>query len=334
MAAILVLGGGIAGCAAALRLAEHGLSVILLEKAAELGGKVKGYGCKSAGRCQNCGVCLGGRVFPAALSHPGIRVITGAHLRDLSREEGRLNARGVSPEGVFTLSDLSAVIVAVGFEPAGLGDTAGQSGAVIPGHMLEAWLAERTGDALPGGVPASVAFVQCWGSRNRRDGASYCSRVCCGYALRAAGALRHLRPDLAVTFFYMDLQCVAGVGQSEALGREYELICCRPAGVEEDGSVRFEEPATGRLVRRSFDLVVCAEGVRPPEDAPLLAELCTLGFDPWGFLRPVRDGSATGVYLAGCASGPKSIAETYADAISCADRVLRDVGRSKEGMPE
>ena len=52
-----------------------------------------------------------------------------------------------------------------------------------------------------GAEPGRVAFVQCVGSRDKVLGRDYCSRVCCGYALRMARLMKHRRPDTAVSFF-------------------------------------------------------------------------------------------------------------------------------------
>lgn len=43
MADVVVVGGGLAGCAAALALAEHGAAVTLIEKRAELGGRAASF---------------------------------------------------------------------------------------------------------------------------------------------------------------------------------------------------------------------------------------------------------------------------------------------------
>jgi len=58
------------------------------------------------------------------------------------------------------------------------------------------------------GRPAKrIAWIQCVGSRNRRQGRDYCSSICCMFALKEA-VLAHEKggPDVETTIFYMDMR--------------------------------------------------------------------------------------------------------------------------------
>ena len=64
-----------------------------------------------------------------------------------------------------------------------------------------------------GNQPESVAFIQCVGSRDESLGHLWCSRACCGYALRLAGLIKEMLPQCGISFFYMDLPALrAGLG--------------------------------------------------------------------------------------------------------------------------
>ena len=54
--------------------------------------------------------------------------------------------------------------------------------------------------------PERLAFIQCVGSRDLTLDHLFCSRVCCGYALRMGKAIRHRWPEVEPYVFYMDLQ--------------------------------------------------------------------------------------------------------------------------------
>lgn len=328
MSHILVLGGGIAGCAAALELARRGCGVTLLEKEDEIGGKVRAYGCKAAQSCQNCGVCLSGGLWDAVLKHPGIRVITGAHLVDITGTAGCFRAVAEGPRGRVVLEGISRVLAAVGFEAAGERSLANlelpSREGVITGTQLERLLSRRASGNLLPGAPRSVAFLSCFGSRDVKEKALYCSRVCCVYAARAARALKHACPDIEITFFYMDLQRVENGPDYEEMARQgFAYLRTRPVQIEggRPAAVRYEDPATGGVRRQEFDLVVLAEGIHPPADAEQLSELLGLDLDARGFLACVQDSARTGVYLAGCAGGPKRIEEVYAEALAVAGRI-------------
>jgi len=333
MAHILVVGGGLSGCAAALELADRGQDVTILEKDGRIGGKVRDFGCKASEKCNHCGVCLAAGLWEKALRHDRIRVLTRARLIDVSGGPGDFTAVYDHPAGRAALSGISAVVVAIGYEAAAQkspGSLERSGGNVITGLELEKLLAGRCGaGALPAGC-ASVAFLQCIGSRDVKEKALYCSRVCCGYATRAAKALKFYDPKLSIVIFYMDLQAVEP-GYYEGLERQgVEFVRCRPIRIRpgERAAVVYEHPETGALTAREFDLIVLSEGIHPAADAEQVAEFLPLGLDERGFLRSLRPEALTKVYLAGCAGGPKRIEEAYGDAVATAARVAEDLGRS------
>ena len=55
---ILILGGGVAGMAAARSLDHQDLSVHLVEEQEQLGGKAALWSCMATDTCKNCGACL------------------------------------------------------------------------------------------------------------------------------------------------------------------------------------------------------------------------------------------------------------------------------------
>ena len=61
--------------------------------------------------------------------------------------------------------------------------------------------------------PDSVAYVQCAGSRDKSMGVSYCSRVCCMYAIKQAMLLSGALPLADIAIYYLDIR---------AFGKGYE----------------------------------------------------------------------------------------------------------------
>ena len=55
---VLIVGGGITGVSAAIRLSTAGLRVHLIERQDHLGGRALEFGCKATDICQKCNVCL------------------------------------------------------------------------------------------------------------------------------------------------------------------------------------------------------------------------------------------------------------------------------------
>ncbi|MEK7879130.1 MAG: hypothetical protein AAB285_04660, partial [candidate division NC10 bacterium] len=172
----------------------------------------------------------------------------------------------------------------------------------------------------------------CVGSRDRRF-FRYCSRFCCMYSVKHAFQLiDHGIKD--VTVLYMDLRAY-GKGFDGFLKRTLtegaKFIRGRPAFVRPDGGqrrVRFEYTEAGRLRDEAFDMVVLATAVRPPDGLADLTRVLGIELDQDGFIRAVeqRAGlSATtrhGIYSAGCASGPKDIPDSVAEAGAAASLAL------------
>jgi heterodisulfide reductase subunit A len=339
MAHIVIIGGGVSGCAAARELAERGQRVTILEKSARIGGNAREYGCKASASCNNCGVCLTGDLWDAVENNASIELLTETSLVDVSGSKGDFCVVYDGPQGRDSLPGVAAVIVAVGFERATGESFASlefmESGSVISGFELEKRMLGRTREGVMPESISSIAFLQCFGSRDVQEKAFYCSKVCCAYSTRSAKALKYINPDIRITFFHMDLQFVNQAKYYDELRREgIEFIKTRPIKIRsgKSAAVVYEDPETGVVTEREFDLVVLSEGIHPPRDAEKLAELCMLGIDDKGFLRCVRDGDKTGIYLAGCASGPKRIEESYSEGVATADRLLADLGLPGAGQ--
>ncbi|MGE5614347.1 MAG: FAD-binding protein [Bacillota bacterium] len=336
IASVLIVGGGLSGCAAALEIANGGHNVIIVEKSAEIGGKVRHYGCKATIACNNCGLCLPGGLWESVENHPGINILTRSELVDLAGGRGKFTAVVKKHEGGANeiLTGISHIIVSIGFERASASSSAhlefSGSPNIISGYRLEKYISGRGRNGLLPDVPSSVAFIQCFGSRDVQEAALYCSRVCCGYSTRTARVLKHYYPGISISFFYMDLQYVEADRYYETLVSEgFEFIRSRPVKIKagKPAVIICEDPGTGELVEREFDLVVLSEGIHPAADTDCIAEICMLGVNRDGFLKHVRDGSETGIYVAGCAAGPERIEEAYNESLAVAGQVLNDIKR-------
>lgn len=337
MAQVVVVGAGLAGCAAALELAAGGASVALVEREASVGGRVRRYGCKATDKCNNCGLCLVGGLWEKVENHPSIEIRTNTQVVDVTGAPGdytlALSEGTASAEAA--LSGVEALLVATGFEAganlAGSGDTLAQlelagTGGVLTGTQLEELLLRRDAGGLFDEPPNSVAFVQCFGSRDKKEDAFFCSRVCCAYSTRAARVIRQYYPACEIVFFYMELQAVTNTdtfAELEAL--DVEFIPFRPVRVRGGypAVIEYEDLEAGMKLR-AFDKVILSEGIHPPRDAAHTADLFGLQQDPRGFLRPVP-GRADGIALAGCARTPYKIEESYADGRRAARQILREL---------
>jgi heterodisulfide reductase subunit A len=351
---VLVVGGGIAGATVADRLARAGVEVRLVEKKADLGGRVREMGCKATDTCLRCNVCVADRTLRTIGRTPGVSVHTSTEMVRLgpgrnARFSAVLVPAGAGAGHARAMSvDADAVVLATGhspYEPAENSSLGyGRMQNVITGADAERQLAVRNRVTRPsdGGVPARVAFIQCVGSRTeevfrRPEDTNYCSTVCCAYALRIAQRIKHQAPDTAVTVFYMDIQNF-GKGFDAFYGQckdKLRLVRSRPYEISPDdnGSVRVKYAAEGAGAEKSvceegFDLVILSVGIRPAADGIRLAEQLGVAVDGSGFLG-LKGGSCMpdlqreGIYAVGTCESPKDIAGTMAQAEAVSAELLR-----------
>jgi len=178
-----------------------------------------------------------------------------------------------------------------------------------------------------GKEPASVAFVQCAGSRDENH-LPYCSSVCCSASLKHSTYIHDLYPEAQVTIFYIDTR-TPGLLQDfyakVATNCHLKMIKGKVGRVEEDSQthdllVTAEEVLTGKKTTEQFDLVVLATGMVPQTTGLPLS----LARDEFGF---VTNGTP-GIYATGCAKRPEEVSATVRDATGAALKALQCAVRS------
>ena len=196
-----------------------------------------------------------------------------------------------------------------------------------------------------GQEPKAVGIIHCIGSRDVNHHA-YCSRVCCMYALKFAHLVRD-RTSAAIYQFYIDMRAF-GKGYEEFYNRLLDegvtMIRGKAAEVVEgtwNGNgepslkIRCEDTLIGKFREIPVDMVVLCNAIEPREDSGVIKRLFSISKSPDGFFlerHPKLDPTSTatdGVYIAGCAQGPKDIPDTVAQASSAAARMLSLISRGE-----
>lgn len=182
--------------------------------------------------------------------------------------------------------------------------------------------------------PHTVVFIACVGSRDEKVGRPYCSKICCMVTAKQAIMLKEHDPSLQSYVFYMDIRA-GGRGYDEFIRRAQEsygtqYLRGRVSRIYPQGErmiVQGYDGLIGRPVEIEADLVVLATGVTAATGAVELMQTLGISYDQYGFineahvkLRPVETNTA-GIYLAGCAAGPKDIPDTVAQASAAAAKV-------------
>jgi len=165
----------------------------------------------------------------------------------------------------------------------------------------------------------SAAFLLCVGSRDEQVGNPYCSKVCCMASIKNAMKLAEKYPQARISVHYIDIRA-AGEMYEEYYKRAQEMgilfVRGRVAEVEEsDGKtlIHYEDTLSGEKIQEECDLVVLAVGMEASIDSEPIGKMLKLSTRPDRFfqsahpkMRPVET-HTKGVFIAGCASGPKEI---------------------------
>ena len=193
--------------------------------------------------------------------------------------------------------------------------------------------------------PESVAIVHCVGSRDQNYH-EYCSKVCCMYSLKFAHMV-HEKTQAEVSNFYIDIRA-PGKGYEEfyhrLLNEGVNFVRGRVAMVtgatrhgEPEGKliVQVEDTLIGEQRRIPVDMVILSAGLEPRHDAQETARRFGISCSSEGWFvekHPKLDPVATmtdGVFIAGCAQGPRDIPDTVAQGAAAAARVLSIIGKGE-----
>ena len=170
-----------------------------------------------------------------------------------------------------------------------------------------------------------IAFIQCVGSRDAKLGHLWCSKVCCGSALRMAGLIKSRQADADLTFFYIDIQSFGKDFDQfyPAIQEDVRIIRSIPGDIypaeENRLKVIYADTKTHQSQEEVFDLIVLSVGMTPCDGIKETAARINIPLADTGFIQaqpPAGDlvSAEEGVFIAGTAKGPMHIAESIADA--------------------
>jgi len=187
-----------------------------------------------------------------------------------------------------------------------------------------------------GQPPQKIALVHCVGSRTRNFN-EYCSGTCCMYLLKFAYQANQKLPGVSITEIRSDL-CLPGKesqGFFNKVSRENEIELLHMKDpdsieiVEEDGKILIKyTDICGRSDTVTSDMVVLAPAIEGARDARGLAKVFDISQGEGGFfieehinIAPVST-VREGIFIAGCAQGPKDIQSSVAQGQAAAGSIL------------
>jgi heterodisulfide reductase subunit A len=338
--AALVVGAGVAGMRAALALADIGMSVYLVERAAEIGGRVPSWGRMFPNDRE--GAEMIDALHRAIRGRENITLFTGAELVGKSGSVGDFTVT-VRVRGAEEIPlHVGAIVVATGFDP--YTPKAGEFGHGLPGVVtlpeFRELLAGAKGKLRHGNREVrNIAYVYCVGSRQAVTEETprpnlYCSRFCCTAAVHTALLVNAADGGVNQYHLYRDMRTY---GKNEILfeeaGRKGSVFVRyaddAPPVVERQGDELLVRVRDGLLggeeIEIPADIVVLVTGMVPRENENL-ANVLKIPVDAGGFyneihpkLRPVET-LIDGVFISGAAQGPKTLAESVASSLAAVSK--------------
>ncbi len=263
-----------------------------------------------------------------------MKLYTGAIIEDFSGHVGKFKATIRQNDRIVEIGG-GAVVVATGgqqYQPVEYGYP--ESDCVITQLELEEKL---DAPAFAAGLE-EVVMIQCVGSREPEH--PYCSRVCCQEAIKNSLAIKRANPQARVYILMRDVRTYGFDEIHYQQAREAGVVFIRfdpddkPEVSLADGlRVTVTDDALGRPVELRPDLVVLSAAIRPHPateavsralKGPLNADGCFM--EAHMKLRPLDFGSE-GIFLAGWAHAPKSMAESISQAKGAAARAATVISR-------
>ncbi len=320
----LVIGGGISGMTAALSMAEQGFETFLIEKSDKLGGNLRNVSALLSG--EDPGKIVK-EVEEKLTSNDLIRVYTGAEVESVSGYVGNFTTNISSALGTQVIEH-GVIIIATGgrpYEPKQY--CYGTSRQVVTQLELE--------DAISSGALEEdlqqVVMIQCVGSRG--DDLSYCSKICCGQAVKNALRILDKYPNANIYILYRDMRTYGFMEDYYKKARKKGVVFVNydkekaPVATDTDGklSVTFFDEMLDEDITLEPDLLVLSVGI-VPNDVDSLSKILKVPVTKDNFfleahvkLRPVEF-SVDGIFMCGLAHSPKPVNESIAQAKSAAGK--------------
>lgn len=330
---IAIIGGGIAGMETACALTDAGHWVTLIEKEAQLGGKLNQWSylfpdftpvekIKSElfDKCQD----------------KDFSILLQTKVKSLERNRDKFKLETSNGQKL----DADAIVVASGYD---IFDAQRKEeyGYKIYDHVvtsadLEKMLKPEGNLSVAAGQnPKRIAFVHCVGSRDEKSGNHYCSKVCCITGVKQAIELKKRLPEAEIFCFYMDLRMYGK--HFEELYREaqekYDIQFIRgrlseaSEKINKSLLIKAEDTLSGRPLKMNVDLLVLLVGMEAGKGTTEAALGCGIACEESGFLKTDDSflnsnlSSKEGVFLAGSCTAPMSVNDTISHARSAAQEV-------------
>ncbi|MFH0760456.1 MAG: CoB--CoM heterodisulfide reductase iron-sulfur subunit A family protein [Bacteroidota bacterium] len=340
--ATLVIGGGIAGLAAAREIARADKPVFLVEREKHLGGIMARI--DQTFQTFDSASKVIKPMIEELTTHPGVQIFLNSEVASVTGYVGNFKAVIDHKESQSEL-EFGNIIVATGLKPFKPTPMANYGYERLPDVLTSLEFEEmlRNGHIRLKNrkEPRHIAIVHCVGSRTA-DYFPYCSRVCCRTALKFANQIKDQLPSAHVYELYTDMRAM-GNGAEElymkTAARGVMFLMYDPAArlpfilknekkKESALIIELRERLSGKNVEVPADMVILMTAMESHDAAKNLGHTVGISVDSNGFYiekHPKLDPVATttdGVFVVGNCQAPKEINDSVSQAQAAAARVL------------
>lgn len=332
---VIIIGGGVAGMQCASTLADNGIRSTIIEKEADLGGKIRSWHV----------------LFPTFTPASDVLSTLRQHIAKAENitVKTQCEAIKITPNCV-TLSngeqlDCNAVVVATGFTlfDASLKEEYGYGiyDNVVTSADLEQMFNRGEVSLTSGNRPRRIAILHCVGSRDEKVCQRHCSKVCCVTGVKQAIELKELFPEADVFNFYMDIR-MFGPGYEEMYRRaqlEHNVHFIRgrisevSPTIDNRLQIKAEDTLTGRPLKMGIDMLVLLIGMRSNDMNPSLVAESGLRSQGSGFMQPKDsflgnvESNVEGIFYAGAITAPKNVGESLNEGTAAALASIKWINR-------
>ena len=216
----------------------------------------------------------------------------------------------------------------------------GEDARVITQRQLEGLIHSNEGGLKD---VRSAVMIQCVGSRDEEH--PYCSRICCGHAVKNALKLKELNPGVNVYVLYRDVRTYGFYETAYHEARKKGIVFVRydldnrPEVTLRDGDLQVSlfDPAMGSRISLPADRVVLSTGIEP-NDHRTLAKMFDVELNADGFFMEANPKSAPldsvdrGKFFCGLCHSPNFIEDAISQGNAAAARAATLL--SKEAVEE
>ncbi len=328
----LVIGGGLSGMTAALELAVQGFETYLIERENELGGSLqKTYFLLGGEDPQKLLYSLKKKVN----NNEKIHVFVNSKITDVQGYVGNFKTKIIINGNKEKELEHGIIVIATGakeYKPVEY--LYGQDDRVLTKFELEKQLAKDNFSAK------NVVMIQCVGCRNEER--TYCSRVCCGDAIKNSLKIKEVSPETNVYILYKDIRTYGLREKYYEEAAEKGVVFIRyddenkPIVTNKSGlQVSILDQILERQIALKPDMIVLSNAMLPQDGAKELSQMLKIPTNKDGFfleahmkLRPV-DFATDGIFLCGKAHSPKYIEECIAQASAAVARAVTILSKDK-----